>query len=119
MESPSQPLLLRVPTPDCQGLSFCEPNTRDLKIWLAGLPKANLGETARLLYQAMRELNQLRTPTQNRLQLLELMRPEIHFIVVSWNAATCSTSLSFSASDRARSPVCARRCRITWPTATR
>lgn len=80
LESLSQPLLLRVPTPDCQGLSFCEPNARDLKTWLAGLPKANLGETARLLYQAMRELNQLRTPSQNRLQLLELMRPEIHFI---------------------------------------
>lgn len=80
MENPSQPLLLRVPTPDCQGLSFCEPSVRDLKAWLAGLPKANLGETARLLYQAMRELNQLRTSTQNRLQLLELMRPEIHFV---------------------------------------
>ena len=80
MENPSQPLLLRVPTPDCQGLSFCEPDARALKAWLAGLPKANLGETARLLYQAMRELIQLRTPTQNRLQLLELMRPEIHFI---------------------------------------
>jgi len=61
-------------------LSFCEPSVRDLKAWLAGLPKANLGETARLLYQAMRELNQLRTSTQNRLQLLELMRPEIHFV---------------------------------------
>ena len=80
MQIPCPPLLLRVPTPDRQELSFCEPSPRELKAWLAGLPKANLGETARLLYQAMRELNQLRTPTQNRLQLLELMRPEIHFI---------------------------------------
>lgn len=79
MENPSQPLLLRVPTPDCQGLSFCEPSVSGLRHWLAGLPKANLGENARLLYQAMRELNQLRTPPQSRLQLLELMRPEIHF----------------------------------------
>lgn len=80
MENQSQPLMLRVPTPDLQELSFCEPSVRGIKRWLAGLPKANLGETARLLYQAMRELNQLRTSTQNRLQMLELLRPEIHLV---------------------------------------
>lgn len=80
MDSHNQPLLLRVPTPDGQGLSFCEPSVRDLKRWVATLPKANLGETARLLYQAMQELNQLRTPAPNRLQLLEVVRPEIHFV---------------------------------------
>ena len=80
MENQSQALLLRVPTPDLQELSFCEPSVRGIKRWLAGLPKANLGETARLLYQAVRELNQLRTPAQNRLQMLELLRPEIHFV---------------------------------------
>jgi hypothetical protein len=71
---------LRVPTPVGQGLSFCEPSVRDLKKWIASLPKANLGETARLLYQAMQELNQLRTPATNRMQLLEVLRPEIHFV---------------------------------------
>ena len=80
METQSQPLLLRVPTPDCEGLSFCEPSVRGVKRWLSGLPKANLGETARQLYQAIRELNQLRTTMQNRLHLLELLRPEIHFV---------------------------------------
>lgn len=80
MDNQSQPLLLRVPTPDCQELSFCEPSVRGVRRWLSGLPKANLGETARQLYQAMREINQLRTPATNRLQLLELLRPEIHFV---------------------------------------
>ena len=80
MDNQSQPLLLRVPTPDLQELSFCEPSVRGIKRWLSGLPKANLGETARLLYQAMRELNQLRTPAQTRLQMLELLRPEIHLV---------------------------------------
>ena len=80
MENQSQPLLLRVPKPDRQELSFCEPSVRGIKHWLAGLPKANLGETARQLYQATQELNQLRTSAQTRLQLLELMRPEIHFV---------------------------------------
>jgi len=80
LENQSQPLLLRIPTPDSQELSFCEPSVRGIKQWLSGLPKANLGETARQLYQATRELNQLRTTAQNRLQLLELLRPEIHFV---------------------------------------
>jgi len=80
LENQSQPLLLRVPTPDCQELSFCEPSVRGVKRWLSGLPKANLGETARQLYQAMLELNKLRTTVQIRLQLLELLRPEIHFV---------------------------------------
>ncbi|WP_181297980.1 molecular chaperone [Pseudomonas sp. Q2-TVG4-2] len=80
MENQSQPSPLRVPTPDCQELSFCEPSARGVRRWLSGLPKANLGETARQLYKAMLELNQLRTTAQNRLQLLELLRPEIHFV---------------------------------------
>ncbi len=80
MENQSQPLLLRVPKPDRQALSFCEPSVAGIKHWLAGLPKANLGETARQLYQATQELNQLRISAQARLQLLELIRPEIHFV---------------------------------------
>ncbi|MCW3147328.1 molecular chaperone [Stutzerimonas stutzeri] len=48
--------------------------------WLSGLPKANLGEMARQLYQALVELNQLRVPSQTRLQLLELLRPEVHYV---------------------------------------
>lgn len=80
LESLSPPLLLRVPTPDCQTLSFCEPNVRDLERWLAALPKANLGETARRLYQAMIELNRLSINARSRLHLLEKLRPEIDFI---------------------------------------
>ena len=80
MDKQSPHLQLRVPTPDKQGLSFCEASPRDLKRWIAGIPKANIGETARQLYQALIELNQLQTPSDNRLQLLELLRPEVHFV---------------------------------------
>ena len=69
--------LLRVPTPSKQSLSFCDGSPRDLKRWIAGLPKANIGETARQLYQSLVELNQFVTPSENRLQLLELRRREI------------------------------------------
>ena len=71
---------LSAPTPTQTRLSFCEATPRDLKRWIAGLPKANIGETARLLYQAMGELNQLLTPSDNRLNLLERLRPEVYFV---------------------------------------
>ncbi|MNI19761.1 hypothetical protein D3C73_732080 [compost metagenome] len=44
------------------------------------MPKANIGETARRLYQGLSELNQLLTPSDNRLQLLELLRPEVYYV---------------------------------------
>ncbi len=80
MDKQSPHLLLRVPTPSQQKLSFCDSSPRDLKRWIAGLPKANLGETARQLYQSLVELNQLVTPAENRLQLLELLRTEVYFV---------------------------------------
>ncbi|WP_445577392.1 Cyclic-di-GMP receptor FimW [Pseudomonas sp. E141] len=72
--------LSRVLTPTQSRLSFCDATPRDLKRWIANLPKANIGETARLLYQAIGELNQLLTPSENRLQLLELLRPEVYYV---------------------------------------
>ncbi len=80
MESKSLHIQLRVPTPSRETLSFCEASPRALRDWLAGLPKANLGETARQLYQALTELNQLRVSSELRLQLLELLRPDVHFV---------------------------------------
>ncbi|WP_434456967.1 molecular chaperone [Stutzerimonas urumqiensis] len=77
-ESQTPHLLLRIPTPTGQTLSFCEPSPRGMKRWLEALPRANLGESSRQLYQALIELNQLRTPSENRLQMLELLRPEVH-----------------------------------------
>lgn len=80
MDKQSSHLLLRVPAPSKQSLSFCDATPRDLKRWIGALPKANIGETARQLYQALVELNQLLTPSDNRLQLLELLRPEVYFV---------------------------------------
>ncbi|MDA7084953.1 molecular chaperone [Pseudomonas sp. SA3-5] len=80
MDKQTSHLLLRVPIPQKPSLSFCDASPRDLKRWIANLPKANIGETARQLYQALVELNQLRTASDNRLQLLELLRPEVYFV---------------------------------------
>ncbi|MBD1587615.1 molecular chaperone [Pseudomonas typographi] len=80
MPRPRPHLLLRAPTPSQKSLSFCEANPREFKAWIASLPKANIGEMARLLYQGLTELNQLVTSSEVRLQLLELLRPEVYYV---------------------------------------
>ena len=80
MDRQSHHLLLRAPAPTRQTLSFCDASVRGVTGWLAGLPKANIGETARQLYQALIELNQLRIASDTRLQLLELLRPDVDFV---------------------------------------
>ncbi|MCQ4294148.1 molecular chaperone [Pseudomonas stutzeri] len=80
MDRQSHHLLLRAPAPTQQTLSFCDASVRGVTGWLAGLPKANIGETARLLYQALIELNQLRVASDTRLQMLELLRPDVYFV---------------------------------------
>ncbi|MDY0249090.1 MAG: molecular chaperone [Pseudomonas sp.] len=71
---------LRTPVPELTRLSFCKPTTRELKVWIQDLPKANIGEMARLLYQALIELNNFKTAADNRIQLMELLRPEVFFV---------------------------------------
>lgn len=80
MDTHSPTLRLRVPTPEGTYVAFCKPTVRDLKLWIQDLPKANIGETARLLYQALTELNNFKTSAENRVQLLDLLRPEVIFI---------------------------------------
>jgi len=80
LDTQSSFLSLQVPTPTQQTLTFCEAASGALQNWLDSLPKANLGETARQLYQGLLELNRLQTPASNRLTLLELFRAEIHSV---------------------------------------
>ncbi|WP_152207719.1 GTPase [Marinobacter changyiensis] len=61
-------------------LSFCETTPRGFGAWIGRLPMANIGEVSRQLYHAIIELNQLFLAPPQRLQLLELIRPKIHFV---------------------------------------
>lgn len=61
-------------------LSFCEPTPRHMSEWIENLPMVNLSESSRQLYYAIIELNQLITDPENRLRLLELLRPPIQFV---------------------------------------
>ena len=47
---------------------------RKLRKWLAALPRANMGETTRKIYSAVRELNRQTMPCKYRIEDLELLR---------------------------------------------
>lgn len=54
-----------------------------VKAWLAGLPMANSGEAGRLLYGALREVNSLDVPINQRFEFLEALRRPVRLIVQS------------------------------------
>ncbi|NMT65469.1 GTPase [Marinobacter orientalis] len=71
---------LRVPEQKTATLSFCQTSPKAFRDWIRQLPMANIGEASRQLYHAIIELNHLFIAPQQRLQLLELIRPKIHFV---------------------------------------
>lgn len=60
-------------------------NLRPKKVdaWLASLPKANLGETARLIHHTLNQTNRLRYPFVDRFRFLEQMREPVHYVTDS------------------------------------
>ena len=71
---------LSVPEQKTASLTFCETTPKAFRQWVDHLPVANIGEASRQLYNAIIELNELQIVPQQRLQLLELVRPKIHFV---------------------------------------
>jgi len=51
--------------------------------WITSLPMANLGETSRLVFKAVVEINRLEMPIQQRFKAMELLRKPCHYIVES------------------------------------
>jgi len=80
MEGQTTQSFLPAANPSQPRLSFCDATPRDFARWLQTLPKANLGEMAKQVYKALLELNQLATPFENRLELLELLRGEVFYL---------------------------------------
>ena len=54
-----------------------------VKRWIDSLPMANIGETTRLLFAAITELNQLDIPPQQRFKALELLQKPVRFVTDS------------------------------------
>ncbi|MGM0434090.1 MAG: GTPase [Pseudomonadota bacterium] len=71
---------LTLPEQNLTSLSFCEASPRAFREWVDQLPIANVGESARQLYHAAIELNQLDINPTLRMKLLGQLRPQLNFI---------------------------------------
>jgi hypothetical protein len=60
-------------------------NEKETAEWIDGLPLANIGETARRLYQALQEFNQSAVAPAKRLAATERFRQPIDYVVDSLN----------------------------------
>ncbi|HAG94781.1 MAG: hypothetical protein CMK83_07440 [Pseudomonadales bacterium] len=83
MSNTAEHLSLKLPPHDLEVLSFCAPQPKKVQAWVEGLPKMNVGESAKRLYSAIQELNRLKTDSETRFQLMEIMRGPIHYICES------------------------------------
>jgi hypothetical protein len=54
-----------------------------VKLWIEALPMANSGATARLLYNGLKELNQLDVEPNQRIEILEQMRHPVAVVISS------------------------------------
>ena len=74
------PIKITIPDTDLDMLSFCDPHLTAVDDWVASLPMANTADTATQLRQATFELTRLKTDLGVRMELLESVRPTIHYI---------------------------------------
>lgn len=77
MEQSAQKIRLKLPEQDLQHLTLGSDQPKKLQTWVDELPLMNMGETSRLLYQFVQELNRFQVPSPQRMQLLEVVRPVV------------------------------------------
>lgn len=73
---------------------------RGVKLWIEGLPLANAGATAKLLYNGLRELNATEVDPGARIEILELLRPSVLFVMAGMEKHVMSQPLPLPAQKR-------------------
>lgn len=78
-EIPSLLKKLIVPKQDLVRLSFCGGNKEvQVRLWLQSLPLTQVQQVSAQLYTAVQEISRLRTSSDNRLTILELLRVPLY-----------------------------------------
>lgn len=80
MTHSAEPLRQRLPAQDLRGLSLSSEQPKKLAEWVDALPMINVGESARQVYLTVQEVNRLQTDERTRFQLLEILRPSVHYL---------------------------------------
>ncbi len=71
--------LVDLPELDLQKLSFCKTDKDSLRQWIEQLPVADMSASTRMLFNAIHEVSRLNISAAARMDLIELLRPAIHF----------------------------------------
>jgi hypothetical protein len=71
---------LSVPNRTAPKSGAFDSNPASVKGWIGTLPMANIGETTRLLYEALIDLNYQDIPAQQRFKTLELLHKPVHYV---------------------------------------
>lgn len=80
MDIAQENLKRRLPRQDLARLSFVAATPKKVHEWVAALPMVNVGESSRLIYQTIQEVNRLQIDERHRLEMLEALRPAIYFL---------------------------------------
>ncbi|MDX1810429.1 MAG: hypothetical protein R3240_00655 [Gammaproteobacteria bacterium] len=83
MTSIENPLGLFIPSQSIEYSDAPYLKPKEAERWIASLPTAHIGETARLIYKAMAEINRVALPAKNRFQILELFREPLEYVTES------------------------------------
>ncbi len=75
--------LLHIPEQKDGGMSSFDPNPRAVEKWVKALPRADIGETARVVYKALHELNRTTVADSDRFHIAEMLREPIQFLSMS------------------------------------
>ena len=78
MAKSSSANILDTPSQDWDAPEFCGADVRQLAHWVDQLPRTNLGQTSRSLYNALKELNRSRINPALRFELIEILRPVLY-----------------------------------------
>jgi hypothetical protein len=95
-----------LPPQDQRNLSYSSHQPKAFREWVDSLPVVNIGETAKLLYQGIQELCHLKASAAHRLQLLELIRPKVHYITESLKQHYAHQPILLSPKSRKIASLC-------------
>jgi len=74
---------LAIPAQQSSDQTSFDVRPKFIEKWITSLPMANLGETSRLVFKAVVEINRLDMPVPQRYKAMELLRKPCHYIVES------------------------------------
>lgn len=83
MSDSEDAIVLEMPVQHLDAPRFCAADCDHLRLWVEQLPRGDLGNTSRQLFEAVQELNSCRLEPELRFELLEVLRPHVYSVCSS------------------------------------